>query len=51
MASFDKRTRGLLHIEFILPSFIRQLPSIMHKIDRTPRDTMDNAIKDIVIKM
>ena len=45
---FDKKRRGLLHLEFVLPSFIKKLPDILSDLDNIKQN---NNTKEITIQL
>lgn len=51
LQSYDKKERGLMHIEFLFPTFLQQLPRILESLDTTPMPTDTHTPSTIIIKI
>lgn len=51
LQSYDQKERGLMHIEFLFPTFLQQLPYIIQTLDNTPMTGDTNSSTSIIIKI
>ncbi|MCX5925568.1 MAG: hypothetical protein NT124_04730 [Candidatus Dependentiae bacterium] len=51
LQSYDKKERGLMHIEFLFPTFLQQLPYILQTLDATPISTDAKSSPSIGISL